>query len=963
MTRKDVQALLSLETRAERRTWLEHHRSTPRDDFAQALYAEADRRKREAPTNALHISEIAAEAAAVWQEPTLRALARHVAAEARRLMGEHRAALQHYAEAAGIYRAQGLEADAARVSVGRLDALMYLGRYDEALELADRIGETLREAGRQLDLGKVLTNCGNIYTRLDRHQEARACYEEARALFTELGEELRRAMVDVNDAIQLIELDRYAEAEATLQAARETFAAEGMDNLTAIADHNIGYLYFAQGEYQQALATFARARAIFEEQQSQVDVAYVDLYRSDIYLALNLWQEALTWGRTARTIFDATGMTWEMARLWLNEAAALAHDDAASGAPDTALERAYAIFEAEQNAVWLANTDLYRAAFARRRQDLPAARHFAGRARAAFAAAGVPSRVAQCEAELGKIALRSDDVAAAERHFAAGLEALGEADLPAVAYACHFGLGRAAQRRGDDGAALAHHRRAVEDIERLQAAIGAEDYKIAFLSDKLQVYESLVLLCFEQDTPEAMQEAFETVERAKSRALLDALARGESPPLESTPTEATLLAELERLKRELNWYYNRLNEPQPDSDKRSARRVAELTEAVTLREQALSRLIHRWRAPDLATAPRNPIWTVTPEQIQAALPPQTTLVEFFTADDQILVFGISPTEMWSHRLPASLPEIATLLRQFYFQINKFSYGAGYRERHAAMLQRGTDESLRQLYAALWAPLAERLETEAAIVVPHDSLHYVPFHALFDGERYLIEEQTLSYAPSATILRRVLAGSRPGRTSAEPPGPPFILGVADPTIPFAEEEVRAIAELFPGADVRFGERATTDSLMAQNARPAFLHLSTHATFRADNPLFSALKLSNGWLNVNDIYGMPVAAPLVTLSACETGRSQIMAGDELVGLCRGFFSAGARSLVVSLWMVDDSSTARLMTHFYRRLQSGEPVNRALRMAQLTIKERWPHPYYWAPFVLTGNVHTQLTSHAMH
>jgi len=187
----------------------------------------------------------------------------------------------------------------------------------------------------------------------------------------------------------------------------------------------------------------------------------------------------------------------------------------------------------------------------------------------------------------------------------------------------------------------------------------------------------------------------------------------------------------------------------------------------------------------------------------------------------------------------------------------------------------------------------------------------------------------------------------------------MLGLSDPAIPYAEEEVRAVAALFPGAQVHLGAEATIASLMRNEERPAFLHLSTHATFRADNPLFSALKLADGWLSVSDVYGMAGSAPLVTLSACETGRNQVLVGDELVGLCRGFFAAGARSLVVSLWMVDDRSTARLMTRFYDELRAGRPADQALRSAQLETASQLDHPYYWAPFILTGDARTHLAS----
>jgi CHAT domain-containing protein len=257
-----------------------------------------------------------------------------------------------------------------------------------------------------------------------------------------------------------------------------------------------------------------------------------------------------------------------------------------------------------------------------------------------------------------------------------------------------------------------------------------------------------------------------------------------------------------------------------------------------------------------------------------------------------------------------------------------------------------------------APIAEHLTSNDLIIVPHGVLHYVPFHALFNGRTYLIDSHAISYAPSATVLYHTLTAEKQRQT-----GPPIILGLADETIPFAAEEALVIAALFPQADVRLQEKAILPADPSWNALPAFVHLSTHATFRADNPLFSAIKLYDRWLSVNDMYGMDAPVPLMTLSACETGQNQVLVGDELLGLCRGFFAAGVHSLVVSLWRVDDHSTTQLMTKFYQGLQAGFTVNQALRAAQLTIKSAadedkgFDHPYYWAPFILTGNMQTKL------
>jgi len=136
---------------------------------------------------------------------------------------------------------------------------------------------------------------------------------------------------------------------------------------------------------------------------------------------------------------------------------------------------------------------------------------------------------------------------------------------------------------------------------------------------------------------------------------------------------------------------------------------------------------------------------------------------------------------------------------------------------------------------------------------------------------------------------------------------------------------------------------------------YIHFATHGQFSPDNPLQSALLLSpdarsNGMLTVDKLYSMQLNANLVTLSACETGLSKVANGDELVGLTRGFLYAGASSIVASLWKVDDLATAYLMVRFYRGMQQTDKLD-ALRKAQLETRKKYPHPYYWSAFQLTG------------
>lgn len=119
------------------------------------------------------------------------------------------------------------------------------------------------------------------------------------------------------------------------------------------------------------------------------------------------------------------------------------------------------------------------------------------------------------------------------------------------------------------------------------------------------------------------------------------------------------------------------------------------------------------------------------------------------------------------------------------------------------------------------------------------------------------------------------------------------------------------------------------------------------------MFSGIRLGGSYLSLYDLYQLNLSADLVALSGCATGLNVVAAGDELLGLIRGLLSAGAKSLLLSLWDVHDRSTAELMTAFYRRLQGGARKASALQGAMLELREQYPHPYYWAAFILVGKI----------
>jgi CHAT domain-containing protein len=260
---------------------------------------------------------------------------------------------------------------------------------------------------------------------------------------------------------------------------------------------------------------------------------------------------------------------------------------------------------------------------------------------------------------------------------------------------------------------------------------------------------------------------------------------------------------------------------------------------------------------------------------------------------------------------------------------------------------------------------------------------VPFQALLapDGETLLRPGgPELVYGPSASVLFRERTAARPLGLSATPrvwETPCLALGFdgeAGQRLRFAEEEASRIAALLGGVALT-GPAGKREALLQRGPAARYLHISCHGQFDPAAPLESSLHLGAGeMLTAQDVLaGLHLSCDLVTLSACESGLSQVRRGDELMGLVRAFMAAGAPAVRATLWRVDERSTRLLMERFYRAVAAGVDFAQALQQAQLFLRslsrqqaldllggdavgvdgpeQPFADPFYWAPFVLIG------------
>jgi CHAT domain-containing protein len=280
-----------------------------------------------------------------------------------------------------------------------------------------------------------------------------------------------------------------------------------------------------------------------------------------------------------------------------------------------------------------------------------------------------------------------------------------------------------------------------------------------------------------------------------------------------------------------------------------------------------------------------------------------------------------------------------------FQLAKLEQAPSYLLATGKATLPAVQHHLQSLYQLLVAPFRARLKGDRLVIVPHGLLHYVPFHALFDAQSYLVDCFAITYAPSASVF--VLCHGSVARSS----GSSLVMGLPDSRAPLIRDEVLAVAGLLPASDLYLAECATAQVLREKGAISRFIHIATHGHFRHDNPLFSGVRLGDGNLQVYDLYQLSLPAELIVLSGCATGLNVTAKGDELLGLQRGLLYSGAKSLLLTMWDVNDRSTTQFMQLFYQGLLQGTDRAKALQSAAIKIREQYAHPYYWAPFVLVG------------
>jgi CHAT domain-containing protein/tetratricopeptide (TPR) repeat protein len=939
---------------------LRRHPELLGDELAQRLKAEAIQQRLADVQRALAIVDLIFELASLTSEARHRGYALWAEAVIRSLeLGEYKRALDLYDEAIAIFRTIGDEVSPAVMQLSRIWSLTNLGRHKEVFSIGESAASVLQAHEMWMALATLRMNLASTYTRLGQYSQALPMYDQAQQAFEALSEnmddqtECLWAGVINNRAICLCYLGRF---EESIQASQTALAVqERLNNTVEVARVRqiLGVTYFMLGRYNEALTLLEEVRHLFLSSELYRHSARLDLYICDCLLQMRRFADALEKSQRALRLFREIQALHEsgVASLYRSMAClGLAQYDEAL----QALGDARQMFVEEENEVWVAYTDLERAAVLCQHGQLDEAEELALSCACRFDLQNLEVKVAEAYLVAARAAAMGPDLDKALDQIMKAQQIGEERDVLWLLYQAKHLQGKVIKELGNLTGAQTALDEAITALERLRGHLMVE-FRAGFQEDKQIIYEDMVGLCLELAQPDA---GFSYAERAKSRALLDLLTYRLNLRLEArNESDKPIIEELLALRSERDQLYRQWETAEvviergwsaPGADAPRRQRVQEL-------EKRIAALWHKLLIMNAGEYTReSTLWQVRTEPVQSYLDDGSLLIEYFTIHDQLVAFLVDSESLQACYLPAKMSEVRSLTDRLNINLRSVPWTPAHR---MAALTRNAQTVLQRLYQLLVAPILDRVQSFRKLrIVPHGLLHYLPLHALYDGRHYLLEQYQISFLPSASLL-----------PYCRQPAPSYSGALAfgyssNGQLPFAAQEAQAVANILNG-----------DSLVEENVRRSqlqrargyqVLHLATHAECHEDEPLFSGLLFHDGWLTTLDIFNLDLGVSLVALSACQTGRNVIGGGDELLGLMRAFLYAGATSLLLSLWAVADHTTPALMQGFYENLAGGRPKDVALQEVQCRFIHRQPnldflrsqdfsHPYFWAPFFLVGDV----------
>jgi len=852
-------------------------------------------------------------------------------------LADYGRALADFAESLGIGEASGDQRLVATVLNNTALVHDELGHYERSRELYEKALAAFRELGDRHRENYVLGNLGGVRLLVGDFREAAEYYRQALEISRDLSARPAQAIDQGNLGLCLLGMGRTDEALRHFDAALELSEEAGQTKEQADWHHGRASLYLRTGHYPEAL----------EEEQTALHI-YADsgLRRQQVEALSKLGELRLLLGdpevaerefRTGRQLAEEIGFR----RGEILHLLSLGDLEQRREVPERALtlyDEARRIAEQDGDRLHAALCLVRSSAVIRRRGDPTAALQQARRAREQIA--GIEAVFAEAEARLEEAASLE-----ALGRFEEEVALLGELtrtpstlEDPEISWRTHHRRGHAMEGRGRWDEALDAYSKAVDVLQDVRYRLRDAGVLNSYLEERYEPYMDVARLALRSGQSDR---AFRASLQLRLRAFEDLLERdpGSAGSMEPRPEARE---KIRHLRQAIEARKSLPADEQPAAA--LSHLVEELRRAQADYRSPVAGEPGSWR--DLLAAGSAP----QVAQIQDRLPVDAAVVEFLLDRHALYTFLVRSDSLNALAAPIAEKELEVrieLFRDLVLREDSADWIQPSRKLHELLIQplerEGWLRGVRRLY-----------------VVPHRSLHYLPFAALVDadGDQLLVEKYEVGYLPSAALLRSTPDAAAPRSLLALAPGRAALRH-------HKEEVVGLTAAFSPPFEVLTGVEAA-ESLFKRRAREfRVLHLATHSEFNRWNPLLSRLILEpdaidDGNLEVREILGLGLRADLVALSACRTGSaggrfSDLPPGDEFLGLTQAFVLAGAGTVLASLWDVDDRSTPELMRAFYSGYGFVAPPG-ALAQAQRAMLHsggRASHPRFWAGFAVFGGI----------
>jgi CHAT domain-containing protein/tetratricopeptide (TPR) repeat protein len=869
--------------------------------------------------------------------------------------------------------------------------LIAVGEGDRAEPLLIENGRVSEEIGDKNGMAEASSALGRLRNMQARYNEARVYHMRSFELWNEIGDQLGIAIALNNVGNMDQAVGDYVSALDYFQRSLDGLARLGDRRRSATVLDNMGVIARRLGDYGRGLELARQALEIRESFQDRVGIAKSYDSLSEVYQAQGNYGAALAAlgksldlrraiGRVHATaeallniavVYEAQG-SYQQAVKYLRQSLAL--NDAKVGDKSLVAEAHTHLGELFllQGQLTRATQSLKRSlaisATADFKPEAADARYVLGRVYVALGQFTAAQRMLdQCltfRDATGDRRGRADvliELAELDRRRGGlqdGVDRATEAsllaeamELPDVQRRALTLIGRLQLARSRPAEARVAFDSAIALVEGLRSRNpGGEETRSRFFADRLAPYQERIAIALAASN---IADALSFAERSKARALLDVI-RGDGALVTKAMTGAERTREVE-LRTSLSSVNSELavaaRAASPDETRMSGLRRKRESKRLDYEEfQARLYATHPALRASRAATP-----TITAAEAQRLLSgPESAIVEFVTGRDRTDALVITVSGLSAFTVSVTPPELDRQVQRFRHQL--------------ADRDLRTMDSARALYDLILGPMRPALEhTTNLIIVPDGVLWDLPFQALqSSAHRYVVEDMAISYAPSITVLREMMrlhTGTRPLRTLLAFGNP---AGSKEKALPETDTEVHHLAEIYgPSSRIYVGADAREDRWKAE--APAFrvVHLAMHGVVDNASPLYSHLLLArpergskdDGLLEAWEIINVPLDAELVVLSACETARGRVAAGEGILGLMWAVFVAGSPATLVSQWRVDSASSTALMVGFHQIWNAGDGTTskaRALQAASLAVLRTpgFSHPFYWAGFILAGD-----------